>query len=252
LHVLRHAFRKKVKELETDNANMRQFGKEKQNQVVMLEQKVSSLETVVDDMTRRAKELAADNARVAAERDSLAENVKKLTKDMKKLDQFKRSILNTIETDDTKPDSVASNVHDQFNMGAPAALPMPPVSQPASQASMSPPRGHTNADDLIAQIDRSIEGGSRFPDIGGNAGSGSFGGLDANAQAAQVDGKEFFKRARHRLSFQQFNEFPANIKKLNSHLQTRDETLDKANEIFGPENQDLHIAFTSLLSRHGV
>merc|ERR1719197_821129 len=72
LHVLRHAFRKKVKELETDNANMRQFGKEKQNQVVMLEQKVASLETVVDDMTRRAKELAADNARVAAERDSLA------------------------------------------------------------------------------------------------------------------------------------------------------------------------------------
>merc|ERR1711998_226 len=100
LHVLRHAFRKKVKELETDNANMRQFGKEKQNQVVMLEQKVASLESVVDEMTRRAKELAAENARIAAERDALGENVKKLTRDMKKLDHFKRSILNTIETDD--------------------------------------------------------------------------------------------------------------------------------------------------------
>jgi len=41
-----------VKELETDNANMRQFGKEKQNQVTMLEQKVASIENVVDDMTR--------------------------------------------------------------------------------------------------------------------------------------------------------------------------------------------------------
>ena len=66
-----------------------------------------------------------------------------------------------------------------------------------------------------------------------------------------------------RLSFQQFNEFLANIMKLNSHLQaknkkklpppgqafiiivivttlwwqTRDETLAKANEIFGPDNQ---------------
>merc|ERR1719506_3678731 len=99
LHVLRHAFRKKVKELETDNANMRQFGKEKQNQVIMLEQKVASLESVVDDMTRRAKELAAENARIAAERDALGENVKKLTRDMKKLDHFKRSILNTIESD---------------------------------------------------------------------------------------------------------------------------------------------------------
>merc|ERR1711959_170559 len=108
LHVLRHAFRKKVKELETDNANMRQFGKEKQNQVIMLEQKVASLESVVDDMTRRAKELAAENARITAERDALGENVKKLTRDMKKLDQFKRSILNTIETDDTSvPGSAA-------------------------------------------------------------------------------------------------------------------------------------------------
>ena len=64
---------------------MRQFGKEKQNQVVMLEQKVASLETVVDDMTRRAKDLAGENARVASERDALAENVKKLTRDMKRL-----------------------------------------------------------------------------------------------------------------------------------------------------------------------
>jgi len=241
LHVLRHAFRKKVKELETDNANMRQFGKEKQNQVVMLEQKVSSLESVVDDMTRRAKELAAENARVAAERDALAENVKKLTKDMKRLDQFKRSILNTIESDDVPAPAGAAYDFDR------APLPLPQQVQ-----TPSPPKG-TDADDLIAQIDRSIAtgdtNGSRFPDIAGAGGSGSAG---AAADAAQVDGKEFFKRARHRLSFQQFNEFLANIKKLNSHLQTREETLDKANEIFGPENQDLHVAFTSLLSRHGV
>jgi len=253
LHVLRHAFRKKVKELETDNANMRQFGKEKQNQVVMLEQKVASLESVVDDMTRRAKELAAENARVGAERDALAENVKKLTRDMKRLDHFKRSILNTIETDDKGNEIVPGGYQapsmDSYDYST-------PVAPPSKARSPSPPFGagggnSDRADDLIAQIDRSIEpptsGGapaSRFPDL-----SGDQGGADGKAE---VDGKEFFKRARHRLSFQQFNEFLANIKKLNSHLQTRDETLDKANEIFGPENQDLHVAFTALLSRHGV
>jgi len=238
LHVLRHAFRKKVKELETDNANMRQFGKEKQNQVIMLEQKVASLESVVDDMTRRAKELAAENARIAAERDALGENVKKLTRDMKKLDHFKRSILNTIETDDTSvPGSAA------------AAMAFDPT------PSFSPPRDSAMApDDLMRQIDRSIVNsggmaagapspamGMGLPDISA--------GVDA---AAQLDGKEFFKRARHRLSFQQFNEFLANIKKLNSHVQTRDETLQKASEIFGPENQDLMEAFQALLSRHDV
>eukprot|EP00658_Telonema_sp_P-2_P052414 TRINITY_DN4060_c0_g1_i4.p1 TRINITY_DN4060_c0_g1~~TRINITY_DN4060_c0_g1_i4.p1 ORF type:complete len:258 (+),score=59.22 TRINITY_DN4060_c0_g1_i4:213-986(+) len=232
LHVLRHAFRKKVKELETDNANMRQFGKEKQNQVIMLEQKVASLESVVDDMTRRAKELAAENARIAAERDALGENVKKLTRDMKKLDHFKRSILNTIESDEGQPGF-----------------------DPMAASSFSPPRDSAMApDDLVRQIDNSINSGGAgqsypmpppgLPDIGGAASNG-----DA---VAQLDGKEFFKRARHRLSFQQFNEFLANIKKLNSHLQNREETLQKASDIFGPENQDLHEAFQALLSRHNV
>merc|ERR1712224_62874 len=142
LHVLRHAFRKKVKELETDNANMRQFGKEKQNQVIMLEQKVASLESVVDDMTRRAKELAAENARIAAERDALGENVKKLTRDMKKLDHFKRSILNTIESDDGSAAGFGGAAG--FDMAAPTS-------------SYSPPRDSAMApDDLVRQIDRSI------------------------------------------------------------------------------------------------
>ena len=82
----------------------------------------------------------------------------------------------------------------------------------------------------LGGVDRSLEepfgtpafdssgGGSRFPDIAGGG----------DSQAAQVDGKAFFKRARHRLSFQQFNEFLANIKKLNAHSQSREETLEKA------------------------
>merc|ERR1712166_922254 len=242
LHVLRHAFRKKGKELETDNANMNQFGKEKQNQVVMLEQKVSSLEDVVDDMSRTVKDLAAENARVAAERDSLADNVKKLTRDMKRLDHFKKSILNTIETDEEKP-SQQQDSYDRYSSQAPApvqARTPSPLRAPA--APKTPPKG-TSADELIAQIDRTIDhrsaqdppeygASSRFPDI--SAGTGA-------SEAAAVDGKEFFKKARHRLSFQQFNEFLANIKKLNSHLQTRDETLAKADDILGPDNQDLNV-----------
>ena len=72
---------------------MKQFGKEKQNQVLMLEQKVASLETVVDEMTRRSKDLAAENARVGSERDTLADNVKKLTREMKRLGKSPCSLL---------------------------------------------------------------------------------------------------------------------------------------------------------------
>lgn len=66
----------------------------------------------------------------------------------------------------------------------------------------------------------------------------------------RVDGKEFFRQARNRLTYEQFSLFLANIKELNAHRQTREETLKKADEIFGPENKDLYTSFDGLLSRH--
>ncbi|XP_039072158.1 uncharacterized protein At4g15545-like [Hibiscus syriacus] len=65
----------------------------------------------------------------------------------------------------------------------------------------------------------------------------------------RVDGKEFFLRARNRLSYEQFGSFLANVKELNSHKQTREETLRKANEIFSPENRDLYAIFEGLINR---
>jgi len=105
---------------------------------------------------------------------------------------------------------------------------------------LSPSKGAAGLEQGPAES-AGFEANTRFPDID-----------DLDNQAAQVDGKEFFKRARHRLSFQQFNDFLANIKKLNAHTQSRDQTLDIARGIFGAENGDLHEDFTALLSRHGV
>uniref|UniRef100_A0A804P9D5 At4g15545-like C-terminal domain-containing protein n=1 Tax=Zea mays TaxID=4577 RepID=A0A804P9D5_MAIZE len=65
----------------------------------------------------------------------------------------------------------------------------------------------------------------------------------------RVDGKEFFRQARSRLSYEQFGAFLANIKELNAHKQSREETLKKAEEIFGPENKDLYLSFRGLLNR---
>uniref|UniRef100_A0A0E0GRA8 At4g15545-like C-terminal domain-containing protein n=1 Tax=Oryza nivara TaxID=4536 RepID=A0A0E0GRA8_ORYNI len=48
----------------------------------------------------------------------------------------------------------------------------------------------------------------------------------------RIDGKEFFRQARSRLSYEQFGAFLANIKELNAHKQSREDTLKKAEEIF--------------------
>uniref|UniRef100_A0A0D9VX39 At4g15545-like C-terminal domain-containing protein n=1 Tax=Leersia perrieri TaxID=77586 RepID=A0A0D9VX39_9ORYZ len=59
----------------------------------------------------------------------------------------------------------------------------------------------------------------------------------------RIDGKEFFRQARSRLSYEQFGAFLANIKELNAHKQSREDTLKKAEEIFGPDNKDLYLSF---------
>lgn len=66
----------------------------------------------------------------------------------------------------------------------------------------------------------------------------------------RVDGKEFFRQVRTRLSYDQFGAFLANVKELNSQKQTKEETLRKADEIFGPENKDLYAIFEGLIMRN--
>ncbi|KAK1318561.1 Uncharacterized protein QJS10_CPB04g00752 [Acorus calamus] len=66
----------------------------------------------------------------------------------------------------------------------------------------------------------------------------------------RMDGKEFFRQVRSRLSYEQFSSFLANVKELNSHKQTREDTLRKADEIFGPDNKDLYDIFEGLITRN--
>ncbi|XP_038971612.1 uncharacterized protein At4g15545-like isoform X2 [Phoenix dactylifera] len=102
-------------------------------------------------------------------------------------------------------------------------------------------------------------------------------GRSMPGRTPRIDGKEFFRQARSvyasghaivdylmpicykaipmlvhfrsRLSYEQFGAFLANIKELNAHKQSREETLKKAEEIFGRDNKDLYVSFQSLLNR---
>ncbi|CAH9053027.1 unnamed protein product [Cuscuta epithymum] len=71
-----------------------------------------------------------------------------------------------------------------------------------------------------------------------------------SGQTPRIDGKEFFRQARSRLSYEQFSAFLANIKELNAHKQSREETLRKAEDIFGKDNKDLYTLFQGLLNRN--
>ncbi|KAL5159193.1 Uncharacterized protein HKD37_15G043553 [Glycine soja] len=68
-------------------------------------------------------------------------------------------------------------------------------------------------------------------------------GRSLPGRTPKIDGKEFFSSG-------QFSAFLANIKELNAQKQTREETLRKADEIFGSDNKDLYLSFQGLLNRN--
>ena len=89
-------------------------------------------------------------------------------------------------------------------------------------------------------------------DAGRGGGATTAGAVAETPNVAAVMTARIFPPGGLRLTYEQFNQFLTNIKRLNDHAQTRDETLAKAQEIFGADNSDLFDSFKSLLSKHGL
>lgn len=118
------------------------------------------------------------------------------------------------------------------------------ASSPKQYSASGSPKQHSTSD--VRTAFSSSQPTSKRTTAPNSPPKGSFSGT----RTPRVDGKEFFRQARNRLSYEQFSAFLANIKELNAHRQSREETLRKADEIFGSENKDLYQSFEGLLSRH--
>ncbi|KAK9065573.1 hypothetical protein SSX86_014974 [Deinandra increscens subsp. villosa] len=128
----------------------------------------------------------------------------------------------------------------------------PPGSPPTLSASASPtrtpkpvsPRRHS----IAVPSARGFDGKSS---VFSSASSSPYASMSGSPnRRTRVDGKEFFRQVRSRLSYEQFAAFLANVKELNSQKQSKEETLRKADEIFGPENKDLYSILEGLITRN--
>jgi len=63
-----------------------------------------------------------------------------------------------------------------------------------------------------------------------------------------VDGKSFFKNVKARLTEDKFNDFLLNVKRLNSKVQSKQQTFDNVWGLFGKENEDLFNDFIAIVS----
>ena len=268
LRTIQQAYEEKARLLDHELQQLRSHTKQQAAQMSALERRVAELEQQVRESDERARQLADEKALVQQE-------LKTTQRDLSKLDSFKRSILQSIH-DDELPGSGAG-VGGGFGPGGgppvpliggaadytPAALPPTPYvpSSPAPALGGHPLGVGASAGGAGGSFAPPTASASRGygagvaspapPPTGGAASPGGGGGVDATP-AAVVDGKDFFRQARLRLTYEQFNQFLSNIKRLNDHAQTRDETLARAQEIFGAENGDLFASFKTLLSKHGL
>ncbi|KAL3364894.1 hypothetical protein AABB24_013586 [Solanum stoloniferum] len=128
------------------------------------------------------------------------------------------------------------------------------VSPRRCSAAVSPRRTSGSTSPTIPQFQRRVSMSSFYPSSQQSSQQSSAANSPPRArpkpaQTPRADGKEFFRQARSRLSYEQFSAFLANIKELNAQKQSREETLKKAEEIFGTDNKDLYLSFQGMLNR---
>ncbi|GER26915.1 hypothetical protein STAS_02592 [Striga asiatica] len=278
------AIASRVSKLETETRSLRQKLSEKDRLVEELEDKVSQLEGAFQDAEMRLKLTREENMELLKERDSLASTAKKLSRDLAKLETFKRQLMQSLNEENSSTETVdigtydqtvlkaysttddsnryrkhhsysgstnGTNINDEVPKQAGHKFSITPYITPRLSPNGTPKVASTSVSPRrykTASSPKKASGATTPTKI--YEGKASLSSCYPSSRTPRIDGKEFFRQVRSRLSLEQFSSFLANIKELNAQRQSREETLRKAEEIFGMENKDLYISFQGLLNRN--
>lgn len=293
------AIASRVSNLESEVGRMRQKVFDKDRLIGELEEKVSELERANQEKESQLRIAVDENVKLSNERDSLAATTKKLSRDLMKLETFKRQLIQSLSDENSSQaetvdietcDQATSkayvkdessngymaphsfgvsaehgNTNDETSRHAGNRFSITPFITPRLTPTGTPkiisiagsPRGYSTAGSpkmtsgATSPTKPHVETRSSWyaSSQQSSAASSPPRGRALSGRNPRVDGKEFFRQARSRLSYEQFSAFLANIKDLNARKQSREETLRKAEEIFGIDNKDLYLSFQGLLNR---
>ncbi|XVE65701.1 hypothetical protein DITRI_Ditri08aG0020800 [Diplodiscus trichospermus] len=279
----------RVSLLEAESSSLRHKLAEKDQQISDLYAQIDALDASLSETSDKLVKAEQEKESLFKDNASLTNTVRKLQRDVSKLEVFRRTLMQSLQEDEessaggpqiiakpmpseddaslpSRTASMRSQLSDVGNSFAedrdtdaprPGILPSlllqsqtstprltPPGSPPSLSASVSPTRTSKPVSPKRHSMSFSTSRGM-FDD------RSSISSADGSQTGrTRVDGKEFFRQVRTRLSYEQFGAFLANVKELNSHKQTREETLRKADEIFGPDNRDLYAIFEGLINRN--
>jgi uncharacterized coiled-coil protein SlyX len=214
LQTIELAYGEKARQLDAEVQSLRAYGKERQTQVVLLERRVGELELQVGEGEQRARELAAENAGLVNEKAALFNEVRQLQERLGKLDQFKRAIMQSISENDppiSGTRAMLGAVPHEYGVGCsgfgcgitsslgggggPAFGAAHGV--PAAYVPLSPPSpSFAMRESAASAAARPAGSGAPTPLTSPPTRAGEA----AEGGAAALDGKDFFRAARLRLS----------------------------------------------------
>ncbi|EOA33979.1 hypothetical protein CARUB_v10021481mg, partial [Capsella rubella] len=270
------AIASKVSSLEAEAVELRQKLQKMEMCRHELESKAYRYERDFREADSRLKTVLHDNMNLTKERDLLATTVSNLNREMAKLETFKRQLVQSLSNDETetetapKTESVDIRTYDQsvpvssyqdkdskytgprFSV---SPWMTPDIFSPRSNSTAGSPKRASGAMPPTNTHSESqkttLWHPSTFSSHQSSAANSPPRGLPLPAaRTPRIDGKEFFRQVRSRLSYEQFRTFLANIKELNAQKQTREETLRRANELFGTDNKDLYVSFQGLVTKN--
>ncbi|XP_031480318.1 uncharacterized protein At4g15545 isoform X2 [Nymphaea colorata] len=268
----------RVSKLEVEAARLRQKLVEKDDAIAELQETLQKLEDSLFEAEEKLSIATHEKENLLNENASLSNTVKKLNRDVAKLEVFKKTLMQSLQDEDDSSmgsSQVVSKKSSDISFSSQMVVGSE-SSRLMMQNQQSDMSNSSTEDASFHQTDATSRQGissglllashgstpkltppdspTRFsasvsptrtskPVSPPRRHSISF------SRRGRVDGKEFFRQVRGRLSYEQFGAFLANVKELNAHKQTREETLRKADEIFGPDNKDLYAIFEGLISR---
>lgn len=265
--IIQNAYGSKVQSLEQEVRALRLQLDESKGVNTQLQRKNSQLEVELVEGHQKAQQLAEENK-------ELFKTVTTLRRQLQRLEGLKKKVCESIADHHQSADGEDSSIHlrDDYlsgmaplTMQAAGGTPMTSgfgasgFSRPASRPT-SPPRHGLSASlgataptgFASAPTEPFVSQAAAYPGPGAAAYGDSVGSRPLQAADNPVDGKQFFRQARSQLSYEAFNEFLSSIKKLNNQSQTRQQTLDEARRIFGPDLRHLYEEFETLLNRHAM
>jgi len=258
--MIQNAFSSKVQNLENELRGLRMSCDEQKGQAKRLHQRNSALEGELVEGHQRCQALNDENK-------ELFKTVQNLQRQLQRLEGLKKKVLDTI-SDDASADYSAESEEARLAMRDDYLQSSLPLTMGALQNEQKPvsPAPNSSWGGNRAAPPASLPGGGMAMAMGtapgpSNSSSRAASPPHSSMQPQQpqggpapavVDGKQFFRQARSQLSYEGFNEFLANIKRLNNQQQSREETLEEARRIFGPDLQNLYHEFELLLSRQAV